>query len=66
MMIKDNILLERFEKDLKIREKADYFKNLKIFEEMFKEAVYLNAFPLKDPLEGIEVDIKIAKVINNV
>jgi len=46
-MIKNNILLEQFERDLKKREKADYHQNLKIFEEMHKEAVYLNIIPLK-------------------
>ena len=65
-MIKNNILLEQFERDLKKREKADYHQNLKIFEEMYKEAVYLKASPAKAPLEGIHVDIKIARVINSV
>ncbi|OHB46360.1 MAG: hypothetical protein A2545_01140 [Planctomycetes bacterium RIFOXYD2_FULL_41_16] len=65
-MIKNNKLLEQFERDLKKREKADYHQNLKIFEGMYKEAVYLNAIPLKDPLDGLEVDIKIARVINSV
>jgi len=65
-MIKNNKLLEQFERDLKKREKADYHQNLKIYEGMYKEAVYLNAIPLKDPLDGLEVDIKIARVINSV
>jgi hypothetical protein len=32
---------------------------------MWKEAVALGAFPPKDPLEGIEVDINIAKILNS-
>jgi hypothetical protein len=39
---------------------------MEIFEGMYKEAVYLKAIPLKDPLDGIEVDIKIARVSNGV
>jgi hypothetical protein len=39
---------------------------MKIFEGMYKEAVYLNIIPLKDPLDGLDVDIKIARVINSV
>jgi hypothetical protein len=35
-------------------------------EALYKEAVALGAFPLKDSLEGLEVDIRIAKVINSV
>jgi hypothetical protein len=33
---------------------------------MYKEAVTLGVLPLKDPLEGIEIKIKIAKAINSV
>ena len=33
---------------------------------MYKEAVALGVFPRKDPLEGIEIDIKIAKVVKSV
>ncbi len=65
-MIKDQTLLEKFEADLIKSTKTDYQRNLKIFEGMLEEALYLKVFPLKDPLEGIEVDIKIAKVINSV
>jgi len=65
-MIKNNKLLEQFERDLKKREKPDYHQNMEIFEGMYKEAVYLKAIPMIDPLEGIQVDIKIARVINSV
>lgn len=33
---------------------------------MYREAVSLGIIPLKDPLEGVEIDIKIAEVINSV
>ena len=65
-MIKNKILLEQFEQDLVKKNKTDYHQNMEIFERMYKEAVYLNAIPLKDPLDGLEVDIKIARVINSV
>ena len=55
-----------FERDLIRREKPDLNRNLKIVEALFEEAVELGVFPLKDPLEGLEVDIRIAKVINSV
>jgi len=55
-----------FERDLIRREKPDLNRNLKIVEALFQEAVELGVFPLKDPLEGLEVDIRIAKVINSV
>ena len=55
-----------FEKELIRREKPNLKKNLKIVEALYQEAVELGVFPLKDPLEGLEVDIRIAKVINSV
>jgi len=65
-MIKNKILLKQFEQELVKKSKPDYHQNMEIFEGMYKEAVYLNAIPLKDPLDGLEVDIKIARVINSV
>lgn len=37
---------------------------LKIFEAMWREAIALDALPSENPLEGIEVDIRIAKTLN--
>jgi hypothetical protein len=65
-LIADKDKLERFEMDFLKREKADYYKNLAILEGLWQEAVTLGVFPPADPLEGIEVDLKIAKVINSV
>ncbi|SPJ13943.1 conserved hypothetical protein [Syntrophobacter sp. SbD2] len=61
-MVKDGQLLAEFDKAYLSTEKPDYFKSLKLFEEMWKEGLQLGALPLKDPLDGIEVDIKIAKI----
>jgi len=55
-----------FEKELIRREKSDLRRNLQFVEALFQEAVDLGVFPLKDPLEGLEVDIRIAKVVNSV
>lgn len=35
-----------------------------ILEGLYREAVMLGVFPLKDPLEGLEVDIKLARAVN--
>jgi len=63
-MLKMNNLLEAFEKEQARKSKPDFFKNLRIFEALYKEAKQLGVFPLKDPLEGIDVDIRLAKVLN--
>ena len=55
-----------FENKLLAKEKVDYAKALKIVEALRREAVFLGVLPLKNPLDGIEVDIRIAKVLNSV
>jgi hypothetical protein len=57
-------LLDQFEKKQIQSSKADYFLNLKIFESLYLEAKQLGIFPLKNPLEGIEVDIHLAHQLN--
>jgi hypothetical protein len=65
-MIKNPDYLRRFEKKLIKNSKVDIEKNFKIVDSLYKEAVELGIFPLKDPLLGLETKIKIAKVINSV
>ena len=64
-MIRDEEF-RRFEIEILRNEKLDIKKKFKIVEALYEEAVTLGVFPLKDYLEGLEVDIWIAKVINNV
>ncbi len=63
-MLKNPELVKNFENSLLRRTHPDYFRNLQIFEALYQEARSLGVFPLKDPLEGIEIDIRLAKVIN--
>lgn len=65
-MIKDPKSWKEFETSLTKREKPDYKRNLKIFEELVKHAKSMKVFPPKNPLEGIEADIRIAKFLNSV
>jgi hypothetical protein len=46
--------------------KVDVEKNFHLLEALHHEAVTLGVFPPKNPLDGIEVDLKIAKVVNRV
>jgi hypothetical protein len=57
---------QKFEKELLKNEGVDIKKNFQIMSALYKEAVALGVFPPKDPLEGIEVKIKIAAVVNSV
>ena len=65
-MIKNSKRLIDFEREFKKRQDRDIDRKYKILDAMYREAKYLGVFPLKNPLEGIEVDIKIAKVVNSV
>lgn len=56
----------KFELELLKKEKNDIMRNFKIVESLYREAVLLGIIPLKNSLDGLEIDIKIARVINNV
>ena len=58
--------LRDFETALLRKEEVDFRRNLRIVEALHREAVALGVIPLKDPLEGLDVDLRIAKVINSV
>jgi hypothetical protein len=65
-LIKNPKILREFG-DAFIRERGSlsYGKSLKIFEAMWEEGIRLGALPPKEPLEGIEVDIRVAKVLHS-
>lgn len=65
-MIKDTNILFQFEQEEMKREPRDYRAALRIFEGMWLEGKAMGVLPLKDPLEGIEVDIQIARMLNHV
>ncbi len=55
-----------FELTLLRKDKIDIKRNIKIVEALYKEAVALGVIPLRDPLDGLDVAIRIAKVVNSV
>ena len=55
-----------FELTLLKKEKIDFKRNIKIMEALYEEAVALGVIPLRDPLDGLDVDLRIAKVVNSV
>ena len=64
-MIKNPKILRKFEKEDLRHQKSDYLQALKIFEALWNEGVTLGVLPLKDPLEDIETDIRIARILNS-
>jgi hypothetical protein len=65
-MIKDAKLLAEFNDELLKKERLDYAAALRILDAMWEEGRNLGVLPLKDPLEGIEVDIRVARILNHV
>ena len=64
-MIRDAHTLRRFEDDLlKKGPQPSFQEALQLFESMWKEGITLGTLPLSDPLDGIEVDIELARVLN--
>jgi hypothetical protein len=65
-MVKNAQKLQSFERELTKKGKADYKANLALVEAMHAEAITLGVFPPKNPISGIDADIRIAKAVNGV
>jgi hypothetical protein len=64
-MIKNKELWESFQKKMLKNEQISFEEALKIMDSLWREGVKLGVLPPKDPLEGIEVDIKVASILNS-
>ena len=64
-MVKNKIILNKFYQELIKKENIPYKKALRIYESLCQEAVSLGIFTSSNILDGIEIDIKIAKAINS-
>jgi hypothetical protein len=65
-MIKSPDLLKEFEDSYSGKEgHLPFEKALEIFEMLWMEAKEFGIIPLKDPLEDIEKDIRIARILNS-
>lgn len=53
-----------WEKEYGRAQAVDYLRNLAIFEALYEEAVRLGVLPPRDPLEGLEEKIRLAKALN--
>ncbi len=65
-MIGDKKLLEKFEREFLRNDRPTLEENFRLLEAMWEEAVRFRVLPPSEPLEGIEVDLRIAKVVNSV
>jgi hypothetical protein len=65
-MIKDTEIFRKFENNWIASQKPDLEENLRILDGMYELAVALGKFPGPDPLEGIEKNIRVARILNRV
>ena len=64
-MIKNPAKLRKFEDQfIRSSSPSPYPQALRQFTALWQEAVALGVLPPKDPLEGIEVDLRIANILN--
>ena len=63
-MIRDPEAWQAWEDELIRSEPADYHQNLRIFEAMCEHARRLGVFPPKNPLEGLEIKLRLARDLN--
>ena len=63
-MIKNKARLDKFYRKLIEKENISHREALKIYESLHKEAVSLGVINSENILEGLEVDLRIAKAIN--
>ncbi len=64
-MIKDTQTFKKFEDSLIKQDILPHARALQLFESLWKEAVALRILSSKDPLEGIDVAIRIARILNS-
>jgi hypothetical protein len=63
-MIRNQEMLQEFDDRLVSRASADYFTNLEIFEALWAHATQLGVLPPENPLDGLEVDLRLAEALN--
>jgi hypothetical protein len=63
-VIRNRRFLQKCEKKHMREETSDFFHNLRLFEGLYEEARALGALPLKNPLEGLENKVRLARRLN--
>ena len=63
-MIKNSKRWQEFQDEFLQKNTLSYNTSLKLLDGMWEMAVALGVFPPKDPLEGIDVDIQVARILN--
>lgn len=65
-MVRNPELLEQFEREYAANEVLTLEQKFAILNGMYELAKTLGVFPLKDPFDGVEDDIRLARILNSV
>ena len=63
-MIRNAKMLRAFEDRLLLEDSSSHEQRVAVFQALLEHAKRLGAMPPANPLEGIEIDIRMAEVIN--
>ncbi|KAF0215010.1 MAG: hypothetical protein FD174_4250 [Geobacteraceae bacterium] len=63
-MIKNSTMLREMEEKYIASSRLPFEKALAIVEALWREGVSLGVLPPKDPMEGVEVDVRVARILN--
>ncbi|HMD97739.1 MAG TPA: hypothetical protein VKM93_10485 [Terriglobia bacterium] len=64
-MVKDRVFWEAWEAQYIANEPVDFQRNLRLMNAMYEHARSMGAFPLKNPLSGLEDKIRLGRMINS-
>ena len=65
IMIKNSEILRKFESNfISDQGRLSYGQSRKLFTAMWKEGIVLGVLPSVDPQAGVDVDIRIARILN--
>ena len=65
-MLRDARKFQEFEDRLVASEDRGYVSNLRILNGLYEYARRMGAFPPQEPLDGLDVDIYLARTLNSV
>lgn len=65
IMIRNPQLVARMEKEFISKQRLTYDQSMQLYEAMWSEGVRLGVLPPRDRMEGIDVDIRVAEVLNS-
>lgn len=64
-MIRSDAVLRRFDEDFERTHRLSHRQALAILDGLWAEGRALGVLPPKDPMTGIDVDIRIARILNS-